>query len=471
MRRALKKLEGGPNHIFVVPPSSTSNVKSKMQVWDHMGKGIYSNLLAVAAVVTLFLYALSPSAGGSGVGSRGDSGADVGSHLRFSFNGNKREDEPTNRFSFSPRHSPYEQIWVNSLLPGWAKKKVQFRDIEDTIPPEQRICFVHVGKAGGSSVGCALGFNLHCSNSTQPPLGGLLPVRATRMFHADTYDCHDDSAYFLFVVRNPLERLKSAFLYERPTSEAALKRQFPEYYERRKSLYLDCPSFGVFEQFVQDGLTSHGHANDVCKFRAATAVRGEQHFSCHMYFNYQFHLEGIPEGANILTIRNEHLVQDWNGVELYIGGVRDIIPPEKANVTIGVVNKSKKDGKDKELSEESTRIVCRQLCNEIVNYKKILRRSLNLNYLEVERSIGELRESCGKYADYEEGDCSYEMPNIKEKLISSRGYEHLVNEETYMANKNRLETMHHWVGEDSMIGANETMDDDAYDLPYSVRKR
>jgi hypothetical protein len=148
-----------------------------------------------------------------------------------------------------------------------------------------------------------------------------------------------------------------------------------------------------------------------------------------MYFNYQFHLEGIPVGARILTIRNEHLIQDWNGVELYIGGVKDIIPPEKANETIGVVNKSKKDGKDKELSEESTRIVCRQLCNEIVNYKKILRRSLNLNYLEVERSIDELRETCGKYADYEEGDCSYKMPNIKEKLIASRGYEHLVNEE------------------------------------------
>ena len=116
-------------------------------------------------------------------------------------------------------------------------------------------------------------------------------------------------------------------------------------------------------------------------------------------------------------------------MELCLGSARDIIPPKRANETIMVVNKSKKDGKDKELSEESTRIVCRQLCNEIVNYKKILRRSLNLNYLEVERSIDELRETCGKYADYEEGECPYEMPNIKEKLINTRGYENLVNEE------------------------------------------
>jgi len=160
------------------------------------------------------------------------------------------------------------------------------------------------------------------------------------MFHADTYDCYDDSAYFLFVVRNPIERLRSAFLYERPTSEEDLKKRFPEYYERRKNLYLDCPSFGIMENFVQDGMTKYGKASEVCKIRAFSAVRGNLHFSCHMYFNYQFHLEGIPEDANILVIQNEHLIQDWNGVEHYIGGVKEIIPPEKANEIIPIMNKS-----------------------------------------------------------------------------------------------------------------------------------
>ena len=348
----------------------------------------------------------------------------IASRLRFS---SKKEDN-TNRFSFSKIQSPYEQIWVNSQLPGWAKKKKQFRGIEDQIPPSERICFVHVGKAGGSSVGCGLGFSLHCDNTTQPSFEGLLPRRTTRMFHADTYDCYDDSAYYLFVVRNPIERVRSAFLYERPKSDADLKKTFPEYYERRKNLYLDCPSFGVMENFVQDGMTQHGKASEVCKIRAFTAVRGDLHFSCHMYFNYQFHLEGIPEGANILTMRNEHLIQDWNGIEHYLGGVKEIIPPEKANETMPVMNKSKKSEKDKWLSEESTNIICMNLCNEIVNYKKILRRSLNLNYQEVERSIAELRVTCPKYADYEEGDCPVPMPDIKEKLINSRGYEDIVLE-------------------------------------------
>lgn len=344
-------------------------------------------------------------------------------------------------------------------------------------------------------MGCSLGFKLHCQNHTQKPLEGLLPQRTTRMFHADTYDCNDDSAYFLFVVRNPVERLKSAFLYDRPKSEASLKKSYPEYYERRKNLYLDCPSFGIMENFVQDGLKKDGKATEVCKLRAKFSVNGERHFSCHMYFNYQFHLEGIPKDGKVLAIRNEHLIHDWNHVEHFIGGVKEIIDPNKGNETIGVMNKSKKDQSHKELSEDSTKIICRQLCNEIVSYKKILRRSLNLNYQDIEESIEELRETCGKYADYEEGDCSVPMPDITEKLIVNRGYNDLVMERVsgltrhmviryvynfvilhslimtlilfakeYISQSEKLETTFHTEKTDEKLEALALMDDDSYSL-------
>lgn len=415
---------------------------------------IYVYVFAIGALF-LLIHILALSGGGS------------------SNNNNLKNKEPrvkSNRFSYSSIKSPYEQIWINSQLPGWAKKRKEFRKIEKTTPPADRLCYVHVGKAGGSSVGCGLGFSLHCSNSTQEPLGGLLPRRATRMFHADTYDCRDDAAYYLFVVRDPVERIKSAFLYDRPLSESSLKRRFPEYYERRKNFYLDCPSFGVMESLVQDGLTKHGKASDVCKIRAFTAFRGERHFSCHMYFNYQFHLEGIPEDGRILVIRNEHLVRDWNSAEHHVGGEMEIIPrgEEEANSTIKVMNKSTKDGRDKWLSEESTRIVCRQLCNEIVSYKKILRRALNLNYQEIERSMEELRHSCPEYADHEEGDCPFPMPDIKEKLINTRGYEDMVMEDSYTVNKEKLENTMHPKRKDDEEEAEDLMDDDGYSLPYSV---
>lgn len=211
--------------------------------------------------------------------------------------------------TLSPCQSPYEQIWVNSKLPNWAKKQPELRQLEKEIPPHERICFVHVGKTGGSSVGRSLGFSLHCSDSSRIA-DGLLPRRATRIFHADTYDCRDDSAYFMFAVRDPVRRIQSDFLYERPSNERMLRKQFPEYFQNRKEYYLDCP-FRTMEDVVRYGLWKNSSAREECKMRAYTALWGTKHFPCHHYFNYQFHFEGLPKNARILVIRNEVSTCHW----------------------------------------------------------------------------------------------------------------------------------------------------------------
>lgn len=55
--------------------------------------------------------------------------------------------------------SSFESHWPGSNIPNWATKKINY-----DIPKEQEICFIHVGKAGGSTVGCSLGFSLHCDD-------------------------------------------------------------------------------------------------------------------------------------------------------------------------------------------------------------------------------------------------------------------------------------------------------------------
>ena len=119
--------------------------------------------------------------------------------------------------------------------------------------------------------------------------------------------------------------------------------------------------------------------------------RGTGHYMCHHYFNYQFHYEGLPPGARILVIRNEHLRDDWNSAEHFIGGQKEILPRD-AGLSKQNVNKDPKAERDKSLSRESQRIVCAQLCNEIVNYKKILRAALNLSPSDIRESIEELRQ-------------------------------------------------------------------------------
>ena len=394
----------------------------------------------------------------------------------------------TNRFSHSEIGSPYEQIFIVSRLPKYQKKLgPEAQQIEKTISPSERICFVHVGKSGGSTVGCALGFGLHCPNNTHM-VDGMLPRRTTNMFHADCYDCFDESAYFLFVVRNPLERVKSAFLYERPYGVNWLKRNYPKYYERRKAFYIDCP-FRFMEDWIQIGLlgktgsrSSKYEVSEECQSIARHSIWGTRRYSEHLFFNYQFHLEGLPEQAKVLTIRNEHLLDDWNWIEQYIGGETDILTPEKAKAAFPMINKknmtadpsTKYDPYEspKYLSEESTHALCRNLCNEIVNYKKILRQSVNLNNLQIEESISELRESCGKYADYEEGDCYKDMPQIESKLMAFRGYVDKVEIEAMEAHRKRLEDpmppQKRFQGtEEELEEKDLVMDDDSYPLPYS----
>ena len=176
----------------------------------------------------------------------------------------------------------------------------------------------------------------------------------------------------------------------------------------------------------------------------------------------------------------QHLVQDWNAVEHFIGGQKDIIPPNSTLDKMNV-NKNPQAEQDKSLSPASQRIVCAQLCNEIVSYKKILRRALNLNPSDVRETMEELRLQCPEMVDVEEGECKLSMPDIKEKLVNTRGYRYVVMQGSYEYNAKKLETQNHYsengeakeeegknVKDDSDAAVAEDLeDDDDYKLPYS----
>ncbi|KAL7489688.1 hypothetical protein ACHAW6_015376 [Cyclotella cf. meneghiniana] len=312
--------------------------------------------------------------------------------------------------------SPYELTWPDLKLPVYMKKDRDFAI--ESVPADKKTCFVHVGKTAGSTIGCALGFNLHCTRKTIAP--GIFPQYATNMFHSQMYDCHDDSAYFVFVVRNPLDRMISAFNYDNPSKDwEKFRREYGEkHYNFRKKLYMDCP-FTTFDELAQLGLSSHGNATTECRRRAAAAIDGTEHFGCHFFFNYQYHLEAVPHGSTIMTIRTEHLIEDWNSVEYNLGGEKEVLRPNQTVLSHNNVNTASGD-KLKHLSDESRMLICEKLCNEIQVYKKILRDSINLSEEQVQESIEEMMETCPVEAASEQ--CNDPLPNITDKLVNSRGY-------------------------------------------------
>ena len=151
-------------------------------------------------------------------------------------------DSETSTPTYAPTGlSPYETIFrkQGKDLPWWAKKGHRLRTF---IPPKGNdMCYIHVGKTAGSSIGCALGFRLHCNyeEGQRPYLPGRLPKSVTHLFHQAVYDCPIDANYYLFIVRDPLARSRSAFVYGRPDKDGNNPHEHQSGNLNR--LYNECP--------------------------------------------------------------------------------------------------------------------------------------------------------------------------------------------------------------------------------------
>ncbi|KAL3792485.1 hypothetical protein HJC23_000935 [Cyclotella cryptica] len=303
--------------------------------------------------------------------------------------------------------SPYEQRFPNYKRPYWAEKTIPYND---DVPTDMQICFVHVGKAGGSTVGCSLGFSLHCSSDGQN-VPGLLPIITTHAFHRGVFDCRDDAAYYLFVVRDPLERMLSAFNYDRPplNSKSSKSQLF-----MTQDFYNACP-FWTLDDVAQNGLLDNGDTSFACQRKARLALDGTKEFIPHWFFNYQYYYEFIPPDGKILVIRNNYIVDDWNSIEHFLGGRHDVMNP----ALLPVNNVHDKNSTDLYLSYESRMVLCRALCNEIQFYKTILRKGANLMEEDVLISLEELRLQCPIEATRD--ICDAVKPDISQKIDERKG--------------------------------------------------
>ena len=305
--------------------------------------------------------------------------------------------------------SPYEQRFPKYKRPYWAEKTIPYNK---DIPTNKQVCFVHVGKAGGSTIGCSLGFSLHCSEDGQN-IPGLLPIITTHAFHRGVFDCQEDAAYYLFVIRDPLARMMSAFNYDRPNANEPKPKS--ELF-KTDDFYVNCP-FWTLNEVAQNGLLS-GEASLECKRKARQALKGTKEFIPHWYFNYQYYYEFISREVlkgKILVIRNEHIVDDWNGIEGLLGGNNYVMDPS----LLPENNVHGKNATDLYLSDDSRIALCRVLCHEIQFYKTILRSALNFMEEDVHISLEELRLQCPFEAASD--ICDAEKPDITEKINYRKG--------------------------------------------------
>ena len=241
-------------------------------------------------------------------------------------------------------------------------------------------------------------------------LPGRLPAATLHAFHKNVYDCPRATNFYLFVVRDPLARLRSAFVYGREVEHP--KRG--SHGRHTDKIYADCP-FLSLDELAAFGLAADSDraASAECRRRARDMLRGTELFMEHAYYNYQFYLETIPPGSDLLVVRTEHMEEDWNAIERGLGGT-----PGR-NLTFPHDNSRKKRARDLILGAEERLLLCHELCVEIQYYKLLLRQARNVDRTQYATSLAELRATCPDEARLRQ--CDFHTPNIRHKLLGARG--------------------------------------------------
>ena len=322
----------------------------------------------------------------------------------------------------------------------------------ETDSTKRRIFFVHVGKAGGETVRgvlkvmCRFRVNpvrrkecyqpfegrheLQLSNETV----GVIHCNNPRPAHIlKKPESRASITTYLWVVRNPIDRVVSWFNYMNPKNclvkgikgvdpdaacllEKSLQRVphgwgfgfyrvcFQKVEDFAWSLDPSLPyEKGGEKVFYNDTSASsvfNTTTNDTCSQLAWLGLRGQAHEgqSNHLHYNYQYYAKAthlIEEGAGkeILAVRTESLWEDLHEIERYIGGEQDFDSNDYQDVDHG----SNRHWHKSRLSPKGAEILCCALyqAGEIDTYETIINSAKNLDAMARNQTLFSLYSKCG----------------------------------------------------------------------------
>ncbi|CAB9509631.1 expressed unknown protein [Seminavis robusta] len=303
--------------------------------------------------------------------------------------------------------------------------------------PNRTITLVHVGKAGGVSlrrmtvIFCKLFFtrkkhytpetvarkfekcvDLQFANST------ALAHLTKHYFHLEEYSTQEleESTSFLVTLRNPVDRIISAYRFSHPGNcndgnrneiwhprgcEAEKHRDQPGLIQNR--ILYDCFPSPAMEEFAQailrpwrrgtfgPNLTKDERRE--CRWLAREMVQGSGTWGSgpHMLYNYAFYAQRsiwkYPT-KEVFGVRTEHELEDIVALDALLGGNGQF--RENAEVSHGSEGYVASP-----LSTEAYQKLCCVLEMEIDVYQDLLQRVLNLNQTAKQETVDSLRHKCG----------------------------------------------------------------------------
>eukprot|EP00980_Cylindrotheca_fusiformis_P004006 scaffold880_cov132-Cylindrotheca_fusiformis.AAC.2 len=283
---------------------------------------------------------------------------------------------------------------------------------EPTMPPRDSSVksagFVHIGKTGGSSISTLL--RNGCTSFVAGPCRNISHETSVSKYVEHYYHVPDfwrlpetKHEAFIISIRDPFDRSVSSLLYHHPENAKVYSLR-----QTKKQLYYGPLAYACFPTLEAFAQLMHGNSTncnypyrqnsivaDDCTGLACAVVHGKVRLFSHLFFNYRNILDTkLPTDPprRIFVLRQEFLWDDWKALNQLLGQTEPVIIPSASekwrNVTgikLPVTRDISLDGRNK---------LCHALQAEFMAYFRILKKAINMNKAEVEKSVIIAQKNC-----------------------------------------------------------------------------
>lgn len=271
----------------------------------------------------------------------------------------------------------------------------------------RNIAFVHIGKTGGTTASkmirrqCTFSSDIACakhiaveeyksipkSNETQ------ISKQVQEYYHVRKVNATKYNS-FIISVRHPIDRLISWFLHEHPLNGLLPRRKDDDIlnlFECYKEIN-DLATIGLQPTLSNDEKKRY------CQLLARYYVTGKLNRSQHSTANYHYYTNDLLHEYNssqkeIFLLRTNYFWKDWESINYILGGGH--------NSTIEINHHTHRQNKEHKVIVSNRTIslgglvnFCKFLCAEIQLYKELIYRAANLNDMDKDTSLNELKETC-----------------------------------------------------------------------------
>lgn len=292
---------------------------------------------------------------------------------------------------------------------------------------KRKIVFVHVGKAGGTTITLSVFRHLYCSkmrraaevkqachaqaNRTDSPLreSAMMEVHLHPLGPRRLQEVRQKATTFLFTIRNPLERVISSyhFLHYRNSRKSAFARHKNAV---RDEFYITCfPEQSNLLRNIHEVMqiaANHKNTTDNrnttspltrCQRLALDGIQGNgeavKRSNIHLFMNYEKYVaitvDLVPH-REIFVVRLRQLWHDIEELDKRTGGSGNFTGVAKEKNVRTKQMKRKEDA----LSPQDTQSLCCVLMKEIQVYQRLILMGGNLHGFEKEEALMDIYQTC-----------------------------------------------------------------------------